>query len=208
MQGFLSSNLTIEFKRGHFKLKQNMFVERRTHSTCKAGDFVYVCGGINSKGEPLNSCEKYSLVYEKWVKIANMNIPKSHLSICNVNNEFIFSIGGENRYDSILDMIEKYNINMDSWETMNIKIPIKLECVSCIQLKNEILILGGYSCEHGSLKTVFSYDYSKNTIRKLNYELSQPGWSIYMPMKIGQNVHVFFGGEEEFPPHHILYSNQ
>lgn len=54
----------------------NMFCERRAHSCIKAADFVYVCGGINSKGEPLSSCEKYSLEYQRWIKISNMVISK------------------------------------------------------------------------------------------------------------------------------------
>jgi hypothetical protein len=51
-----------------------MLTERRSHSTCKAGDFVYVCGGINSKGEPLSVCEKFNLTSEKWIKISNMTV--------------------------------------------------------------------------------------------------------------------------------------
>ena len=70
----MCTNLTIHFKKGNFKKKQNMLTERRSHSTCKAGDFVYVCGGINSKGEPLSVCEKFNLTSEKWIKISNMTV--------------------------------------------------------------------------------------------------------------------------------------
>ena len=70
--GFASTGQTIHFKKGNFRKKQNMFNERKTHASCKAGDFVYVCGGINTKSDPMNSCEKYSLEYEKWIKISNM----------------------------------------------------------------------------------------------------------------------------------------
>jgi hypothetical protein len=76
IQGFLCSNLTMHFKKGNFKKKQNMFYERRTHATCKSGDFIFVCGGINPKGEPMNACEKYSLEYEKWIKISHMVVGK------------------------------------------------------------------------------------------------------------------------------------
>jgi N-acetylneuraminic acid mutarotase len=182
-----------------------MLAERRTHSTCKSGNFIFVSGGINSKGEPLKSCEKFSLEYEKWIKISNMSIAKSHHSLCSFNSEYIFSIGGENRYESLLDVIERYSINVDIWEVMNVKLPLKIECVALVQVNNEILILGGYSCELGSLKAVYTYDTSANTVRKLNKELPQPGWSIYQPVRKCNNIHIFYGGEEDFPPHHVLF---
>jgi hypothetical protein len=81
MSGFVCSNLTIHFKNGNFKKKQNMFQERRTHSTCKASEFVFVCGGINSKGDPLNSCEKFSLESERWIKTSNMSVGNYKLYI-------------------------------------------------------------------------------------------------------------------------------
>jgi hypothetical protein len=89
---------------------------------------------------------------------------------------------------------------------MSVKLPMKIECAACIQMNNEILILGGYSCEHGSLKNVFAFDTNKNSIRKVNKELNQPGWSIYQPIKQGGVVHLFYGGEEDFPPHHTVYN--
>ena len=204
-QGFLCSSNAHYFKNGFIKKKSNMFNERRSHSSCRAGEFIYVCGGINSKGEPLSACEKYSLELEKWIKMSNMVIAKSHLSLCNLNNQYIYSIGGENKIQSLLDIIERYSINIDTWEVIPLKIPIKIECVACIPNNNDILILGGYSCEAGSLNSVFSYDTINNTIRKLNRDLSQPGWSIYQPIKYGSNIHLFYGGEEGYPPHHLVY---
>lgn len=181
--------------------------ERSTHSICKAGDFIFVCGGIGAKDEPLNSCEKFSLDCERWIKISNMIVAKSHLSLCNVNNQFLYSIGGENRYESLLDLIEKYTINLDTWEVINVRLPIKIECTGCVQIShNEILILGGYSSEHGSLKNIYIYDTLNNSVRKTQNELSQAGWSIYQPIKIANNIHLFYGGEEDFPPHHVTYS--
>lgn len=204
-QGFICSNTAVMFSKGYFRKKQNMLTERRSHSTCKAGDFVFVCGGINSQGEPLAACEKFSIVYEKWLKISSMNMAKSHLSICNVNNQYIYSIGGENKFQSLLDVIEKYTIQLDRWEVVNVKLPKKLECPTCLQFGNEVLILGGFSCDAGSVKTVLRFDYQKNTLKTAEKELDQPGWSIYQPIRQGRTIHVFYGGEEGYPPHHLLY---
>lgn len=192
-----------------------MFYERRTHSVVKLGDFIYVCGGINSKGDPLNTCEKYSLEFQRWVKISsmkvgniinNLNIARSHHSMCTYNNDYIFSLGGENRYESLLDTIERYSVIQDVWEILSVKMPLKMECVGCIQYNNEILVLGGYSCELGSLKNVYSLDLVNNSIRKLSKDLIQSGWSIYQPIRQDNTIHIFYGGEDEFHPQHITYT--
>lgn len=128
------------------------------------------------------------------------------MSLCNVNNEFIYCIGGENRYESLLDAIERYNINFDVWELVTIRMPIKIECVACVyHNNNEIVILGGYSSETGSSKSIYHYDINNNIIRKSNKELPQPGWVIYPPIKNGNILHIFYGGEENFPPQHLIY---
>jgi hypothetical protein len=207
MNGFLSSNATVQFKKGNFKKKQNMIYERRAHATCKAGNYVFVSGGINSKSEPMESCEKFCLREERWYRLANMLKPKTHHSLCAVNGEHIYSICGENRVENLLDSIERYTVNVDYWELMNVKIPFRMECVGTIQVNTDILILGGFNCEYGQVKTVFVYDTNNNTIRKANKELPQCGWSIYQPIKQGNNIHIFFGGEDEFPPHHVTYTH-
>ena len=201
----MCSNETYLFKNGSIRKKANMHNERRSHATCKVGDSIYVAGGINTKADAINSCEKFCLKTERWIRCSNMIVSKSHLSLCSVNNQYIYSIGGENKLQNLLDIIERYSISSDSWEVMNTRIPIKIECAACIYNSNEILILGGYSSDVGSMSTVFAYDITSNSIKKMNKELSQPGWSIYHPIKQGNLINLFYGGEEGFPPHHFVY---
>ena len=67
------------------------------------------------------------------------------------------------------------------------------------------MILGGFSCELGSIKSVYSLDTTKCSIKKMEKDLEQPGWSIYHPIRQGKNINVFYGGEEGYPPHHLIY---
>jgi hypothetical protein len=105
-------------------------------------------------------------------------------------------------------MVERYTINLDIWEVMTVKVPLKIECSACIQINSDILIMGGFSCEKGSLSSVYIYEITKNTIKQANKELAEPGWSIYQPIKQGGNIHVFYGGEEGYPPHHLIYESE
>jgi hypothetical protein len=88
---------------------------------------------------------------------------------------------------------------------LNVKIPFKMECVGSIQVNSDVLVLGGFTCDYGQVKTVFAYDTVNNSIKNAG-DLIQCGWSIYQPIKHGNVIHLFFGGEDEFPPHHTIYN--
>ena len=189
------------YKKGKFELLNDMFNERRNHFSLRVNVYIYVCGGIDNNSNHLNSCEKYSLQYEKWIKCSPLNIERSHLSLCNVNNKYIYAIGGENKKNGFLDSIEKYSILGDSWECMKIKLPYKLECVGCITSNNkEIVIFGGYCPQKIKRETIIKYNIDTQKINFSDKQLNILGWSIYMPIKINNNINVILGGDENEQP--------
>jgi hypothetical protein len=135
---------------------------------------------------------------------------KSHLSLCSINNKFIYSFGGENRIDGILDIIEKYTILNDTWDILNITLPLKVECTGCIRKNdNEILIIGGYSSLYGPLDYIINFNFKENKLELNDNKLESPGWSIYMPILIenqdkkDNSIIVVLGGEENEQPNLI-----
>jgi hypothetical protein len=189
------------YKKGKFELLNDMFNERRNHFSLRVNEYIYVCGGIDNNSNHLNSCEKYSLQYEKWIKCSPLNIERSHLSLCNVNNKYIYAIGGENKKNGFLDSIEKYSILGDSWECMKIKLPYKLECVGCITSNNkEIVIFGGYCPQKIKRETIIKYNIDTQKINFSDKQLNTLGWSIYMPIKINNYINVILGGDENEQP--------
>ena len=189
------------YKKGKFELLNDMFNERRNHFSLRVNEYIYVCGGIDNNSNHLNSCEKYSLQYEKWIKCSPLNIERSHLSLCNVNNKYIYAIGGENKKNGFLDSIEKYSILGDSWKCMKIKLPYKLECVGCITSNNkEIVIFGGYCPQKIKRETIIKYNIDTKKINFSDKQLNSLGWSIYMPIKINNYINVILGGDENEQP--------
>jgi len=198
------------YKKGEYIRKTNMFFERRNHSSIKIDNYIYVCGGIDLNNNPMSQCEKYSLQLEEWSRISNMIKEKSHLSLCSINNKFIYSFGGENRIDGILDIIEKYTILNDTWDILNITLPLKVECTGCIRKNdNEILIIGGYSSLYGPLDYIINFNFKENKLELNDNKLESPGWSIYMPILIenqdkkDNSIIVVLGGEENEQPNLI-----
>lgn len=186
-----------------FYEKNDMINERRNHSSIRIDNNIYVVGGMDNYFNHLRHCEKYSMINEKWSKCASLNIEKSHLSLCNIDNKYIFAFGGENKIDGILNTIEKYCVVGDVWEIINIKLPYQLECVGCIGISNrEILIFGGFCPQKMfNRNTIIKYNILNQQInfssRQLNNNI---GWSIYMPIKIGNRINVFLGGDQEQMP--------
>ena len=189
------------YNKGKFELLNDMFNERRNHFSIKVNEYIYVCGGIDNKSNHLNSCEKYSIQFEKWIKCSPLNIERSHLSLCNMNNKYIYAIGGENKKNGFLDSFEKYSILGDIWECLKIKLPYKLECVGCISGSNkEIIIFGGYCPQKIKRETIIKYNIDTQKINFSDKQLNILGWSIYMPIKINNYINVILGGDENEKP--------
>lgn len=107
-----------------------------------------------------------------------------------------------------MDEIEKYSIQYNIWEVLRVKLPMKIECPAVFYNANtqNIMIFGGYSMEYGSVSSVYSFNLNSNEIREERNKLKCPGYSVYQPLQLGQNVHLFFEGEDEYPPEHLIYS--
>ena len=189
------------YNKGIFKEKQKMIKERRNHSSIRVNNHIYICGGLDNNSTHINSCEKYSLQYEKWIKCSSLNIERSHLSLCNMNNKYIYALGGENKINGFLDSIEKYSIIGDSWELIKVKLPYKLECVGCIGVSHkEIIIFGGYCPKKIKRETIIKYNITTHQINFSSKQLNMLGWSIFMPIKIGNCINVILGGDENEKP--------
>ena len=189
------------YNNGIFKEKMNMHKERRNHSSIRVDNYIYVCGGMDDNSNHISSCEKYSLQYEKWTKCSSLNIERSHLSLCNMNNKYIYALGGENKVNGFLDSIEKYSIIGDVWEIVNVKLPYKLECVGCISISSqEMIIFGGFCPQKIKRESIIKYNISNHQINFSSKQLNVLGWSIYMPIKIGKIINVILGGDENEKP--------
>lgn len=201
----LSSKNSMIFNDGISYVKDDMFTARRAHGTCLLNDEIYVCCGIDSQGESISQCEKYSLTEKKWKKVADMQTQRSHLSLCSFNQKFIYCFGGDIN-ESLVDYIDCYNPQLDNWSILPISLPFKVECCSAIQVSpSDIMIFGGYSNNPEALNQVLIFNDPSFKVIALEKQLNENGWSINNPIKIGNVVHLFCGGEGTNLPNHIKY---
>ena len=116
---YLSLALVINIKTKKMVPKLNMNQERSHFGIAydNLNKEVYCLGGCDTNGY-LTHCEKFNTITDQWIEIAQKNKKKTNASVCILNTQFIFEIGGY--YNCYLNEIEKYSIYGNSWETIEI----------------------------------------------------------------------------------------
>jgi hypothetical protein len=66
-------------------------------------------GGADG-GKFLDSCEAYDIAKDEWSYVKSMEIKKTYFSATVVNNQFIYTFGGEDDDLNDLSSIERYDI--------------------------------------------------------------------------------------------------
>ena len=69
--------------------KKDMINGRRAHSTIYLNNKVYIFGGVDSSGNPMNECEYYNILSNECASVKNMNEKKCRISLVEINNKFI-----------------------------------------------------------------------------------------------------------------------
>ena len=58
------------------------------------GNYVYACGGL-SGNDILDSCERFDLTCEKWIKdVPSLNTAKFSMTMMKLDKTWLYSFGG------------------------------------------------------------------------------------------------------------------
>lgn len=117
--------------------------------------FIYLIGGLKSKGGWDNECLCYDVKKNEWKSIASMSAAKPHQTVCVYNNSILaFGLSfNENALN-----IERYDIDLGKWKSVVVSNllsnPFNFAAgFSSIQInRDEILLFGGKTYED-SLKS-------------------------------------------------------
>ena len=117
-----------------------------------SGGFISINNNIYSiSGKNTVECELYSLDKKKVFNLPSVNYKRNNSGICNVNNEFIYTLFGRDSDNSIERLnIGKNGFGGKNWEIIKIKIDIGNNLyLNCLQQflsfynDDNIIILGG-----------------------------------------------------------------
>ena len=124
---------------------------------------MYLFGGYNDETKTqMSSCLMYDIHSEKWSEIASMKTARSFSSCCKINDNEILVIGGYNKDKGTLNSIEKYNLKSNTFEVLDLKLPLPLRRFMTAKVsKNVALVFGGITKESFESQRVFKLNYEK-----------------------------------------------
>ncbi|XP_006821183.2 gigaxonin-like [Saccoglossus kowalevskii] len=146
-----------------------MSTGRVLHSVVSAGGFLFVIGGTDVFGKPLDTGEKYDPQTNSWSAITPMLQKRHVFGLVTIDNH-IYAIGGCE--DENIKTMEAYNIYNDTWE-MKPPMQITRRKAAYTTMQKKIYVIGGDSGGQPiqPVDTVECFD-----------PLSQT-WSIIAPLK-------------------------
>ena len=119
-----------------------MPASRRYFSVCSFMNSIYIIGGYLDYCSYSRGCYKYEINYNKWTKIADLNIDRSSPS-CAVFEGKIVATGGY-RYTVRIKSAESYDHYENKWSYFPDMIGLRDEH-SSFSMGNKLFVIGGCS---------------------------------------------------------------
>ncbi|EAS03065.2 kelch motif protein (macronuclear) [Tetrahymena thermophila SB210] len=113
---------------------------------------IYAIGGFGGEYNTcLNSAERYNPIYQRWEKIAPLNIPRRALSAVTLPDG-IYAIGGFDG-NNYINSVEKYDEQLDRWTYVSSMRYSRCTSSAIVSQNNQhIYVLGGF--DNGPLDSV------------------------------------------------------
>lgn len=93
-------------------------------------DNLYIVGGCDEKGVPLDCFEMFSMKQKKWHRLQNMPTKRAAPAVAGIGNKIV-AVGGVSESQNPLDAIEVYDITEKKWTTLD-PLGEKLLGIACV----------------------------------------------------------------------------
>ena len=145
------------------------------------------------------SCILYNPPSNTFKPIANMNIERSGHTLVNMNDKFVFSIGGLNGRDdkpsypeSYLNCIEKYDPETDKWTIVDQKLNIARSYHQAVAYKHYIFVVAGASNMYNVLDSIEKINLINGTTTLIDTKL-KIGRKLFALAKINNYAYILGG---------------
>jgi len=122
------------------KVKELPFSRYQSGAVVHDAHIVWVAGGFNKDHTVLNSVIKYDYILEKWVRMANMNVPRALHGLSALDGR-IYAVAG---FDGArrVESVEVYDPEDNKW-TFVAPLHTPLHRVSAVGLNGSLYVAGG-----------------------------------------------------------------
>lgn len=145
---------------------------KHSHSLIHFHDFIFSIGGYAT-----NSCERFDLKDQKWVKLANLNSEERQTPILYIQGMWLYAFFGY-KQGEYLETIERLNIKSQKskWENILYLNPENINMgfigAGIIRRDDTIILLGGKD-KNGDKTSVTQYSFTNNTFATCEFNLDE-----------------------------------
>lgn len=176
------TNKTYQFQTNKDTLSElsNMLVKKAGHSLCyisdaERGGLIFSIGGRTNDSVRTKICERYSVLENKWEKIALLNAARSRAAVTPFDNRLIYAFYGTGSDMTNVLTCERYDIALNVWQRISIYndfTGFEVSFAGAVQINaKQILVFGGFyeneqerDCVSSSRK-VLVFNTNNNTFR-------------------------------------------
>lgn len=158
-------------------------------------DELYIIGGCDEKGEPLDTCEHYNAAKRKWTCLSNMPTKRA-APACGVVKDKIVAIGGVGTSQGPVDAVEVYCIASKKWTSMA-PLGSPLLGLSLVIKDDLIYVAGGMADDSNPQASLLSYDVERD-VWKRYADMNVPRYATFSFIIKGK-LYVIGGRQGKLP---------
>ena len=126
------------------------------------GDYLYVVGGITTRGV-ITFVERVYLKDFSRVYVTSLPAGRAFFGYGLVGSKF-YVLGGIDAGSTPTNTIFVYDVIADSWSTLTVTLPKKIAWCGSAVLNDKIYIIGGQDDEGNVLNTTYEFNPANNTV--------------------------------------------
>ncbi|WAR02076.1 KLD8B-like protein [Mya arenaria] len=151
---------------GIFKTEslRKMVYPRVFSSPVIIGNQIYVVGGCDQMGQPVDSFEVYDVNKNKWTSLQNMPTKRAAPAVGVVGDQIIV-IGGVGDAQQPVSAVECYNIKDKKWTEME-SLPSGRLGISTVLRDGKVLAVGGNGADTNPFDAVSAINVEENKVGK------------------------------------------
>ena len=131
------------------------------------GDRLFVFGGCDARGQPLDAADMFDSKAKKWQSVKKMQSPRASFTAVSLTEERLAVIGGVNQQQKPVGAVDVYDLSRDEWRTLT-SIPTPVLGPSVVKLDDHhVIIAGGNKEDHTASNSVWQLDTDTGTLEEL-----------------------------------------
>ncbi|KAL5014859.1 hypothetical protein ScPMuIL_009129 [Solemya velum] len=164
-------------------------------AVAKNDDNVYVIGGCDQRGQPLDSFEHFDPKKRKWNRLKQMNVKRAGVAAAVIGDKIV-AIGGVGSSQEPQSTVEVFDTTTSDWTLVD-ALPEGLLGLGIVVKDDKVLVIGGMAKDTNPRDSVMSYDVSTNKWKALK-PMPTPRYACF-PFLVGNKLYVLGGRQGKIP---------